>query len=149
MQLYLMRHGQAGSAPVDKDRPLTAAGVAECSRVLAGVRPKLEIPSRTLISSPYLRARQTAQILMRELSFDGELVVAPELTPDRSPGDVAGLLDGITGPVWLVGHQPLMGELLAWLTDTSPQGFATAGVACLDLITPAQGCGTLQWQMAP
>ncbi len=149
MQLYLMRHGQAGSAPVDRDRPLTEAGWAECIRVLERVRPKLEVPPRTLISSPYVRARQTAQILMRELSFDGELVIAPELTPDRDPGEVARLLDGIAGPVWLVGHQPLMGELLAWLTDTSPQAFATAGVARLDLIAAAQGCGTLQWQLAP
>lgn len=149
MQLYLMRHGQAGSAPVDRDRPLTESGMAECTRVLTRARLKLEIPPRTLISSPYTRARQTAQILMRELSFDGELIIAPELTPDRAPWEVARLLDGITGPVWLVGHQPLMGELLAWLTDTPPQGFATAGVARLDLIAAARGCGTLQWQLAP
>ena len=61
------------------------------------------------------------------------------------------MLDQVAGPVFLVGHQPLMGRLLAWLTDRAEvsTAFGTSGLAAVELITPARGCGTLLWQISP
>jgi phosphohistidine phosphatase len=150
MQLYLMRHGEAGPATRDAERRLTDRGRDDVAQVLRASRPRLDTPEAVLCS-PLARARQTAAIALRELGGHADLLVTPALMPESSPHVVVDLLDDRVGPVMLVGHQPLMGRLLAWLTD-HPElagGFATAGLAVLELVAPGRGCGTLIWQMDP
>src|SRR4051812_35137123 len=87
MELYLMRHGiaedgQPGSA--DSARSLTPEGRTRAAKVLrlarrTGLQPDL------ILSSPYVRAMQTAKIASEELSVDTAIVELPALVPHSSP----------------------------------------------------------------
>ena len=67
MNLYLMRHGIAlpqddPSVASDSERPLSHKGVKRMRKAAKGVR-RLDIPFDALLTSPLLRARQTAEII--------------------------------------------------------------------------------------
>ena len=72
-----------------------------------------------MFSSTLERARQTAMILTRALGIDSPITPLNELGPDSEPASLFAALDkhGVSGgQVLLVGHQPLLGRLVAHLT---------------------------------
>ena len=86
MRLYLLRHGIAedGIGMPDAQRQLTPEGRKKLRLVLqrareAGVQPDV------VLSSPYVRAQQTAAIAVEELGYAGELLASSELTPMAAP----------------------------------------------------------------
>lgn len=122
MELYILRHGiaedlRAGLA--DSDRALTPEGVDKLRQTLqtargAGVEPSL------ILSSPYKRAWQTAE-LAREILGVGEAIV-PEnsLVPNGDPRDVWLALRTWrhAGSLLLASHEPLCGYLTAHLLNS-------------------------------
>src|SRR5688572_24749324 len=90
MEVYLLRHGIAeDGSPTgrDADRPLTDEGRRKLRDVLklaaaGGVRPDL------LVSSPYLRAKQTAEIAQEILSYKHDVTFTEALVPDSDPAAV-------------------------------------------------------------
>ncbi|HEV2235464.1 MAG TPA: histidine phosphatase family protein, partial [Ktedonobacterales bacterium] len=72
MRLYFLRHGQAGNPdewPHDDDeRPLTRRGMAETAAAALGMR-WLDLRIALVLSSPYVRAHQTALITAGELGL--------------------------------------------------------------------------------
>ena len=96
MQLYLMRHGEAGPATRDAERRLTDRGRDDVAQVLRASRPRLDTPEAVLCS-PLARARQTAAIALRELGGHADLLVTPALMPESSPHVVVDLLDDRVG----------------------------------------------------
>lgn len=112
MQILLVRHAIAASAAPtgsDADRALTDAGRAEFERVARGLaafgcRPKL------VLHSPLRRARETAELLERALPC--ALQSCPELADAPSAELLAQLR---TTDVALVGHEPWLSALTAWL----------------------------------
>ena len=84
MEIYLLRHGIAedrSSTGRDSDRRLTDEGRAKLRRVLervhqAGVRPSL------ILSSPYKRALETAEIAAHELGYEGRIVRTDAISPE-------------------------------------------------------------------
>jgi phosphohistidine phosphatase len=134
MELFLIRHGIAvpGSAVLpDADRPLTPQGRERFAQAVKGLQ-RLEVRLDRLYHSPWLRAAETAALLMPVL--DGEAISSAALA--RPPSQA--LLEDIVGEkVALVGHQPWMGELLTWLitgapTDRNGFAFKRGGVAWLE-----------------
>jgi phosphohistidine phosphatase len=115
--LFLIRHAPADTSEPEGSgdaRPLTPVGRKRFRRAVRGM-DRLGIRFDRLYHSPLLRAAETAE-LCRSL-LDGESVVAPGLagSPDEA------LLQSIDGEsVALVGHQPWLSELLAWLVFGSP-----------------------------
>jgi len=112
MRLYIVRHAVAEpgrpGAP-DEARALTQNGRARFRRVVAGLR-RLRVRFDRLYHSPKLRAVETADLLSRLVR--GETVVTGHLA--RAPG--AALLGAIRGEeVAVVGHEPWLGALAAWL----------------------------------
>ena len=86
-----------------------------------------------MLTSPLVRAHQTAEILAAELDSTPDIAVLDALAPDHRPIDVATAL--ATQPrrasIALVGHEPDLGELAAWLIGThEPLPFSKGGV-CL------------------
>jgi phosphohistidine phosphatase len=126
MYLYLMRHGIAVAADdtgviQDKERPLTRKGIKRIRRAVRGLR-RLEIEFDGILTSPLLRARQTADIVAAALDMKSRLEEIPELAPESS---VEYLIASLTryqdrNHLLLVGHQPLLGQTLASLIDPSP-----------------------------
>ena len=126
MNLYLMRHGIAVAADdlgviQDKERPLTSKGIKRMRRAARGMR-RLGIEFDGILTSPLLRARQTADIVAAALDMRSRLEEVPELAPECS---VEHLIVGLTryqdrDHLLLVGHQPLLGQTLGSLIDSSP-----------------------------
>jgi phosphohistidine phosphatase len=119
MELVLVRHAPAlprGNSRADAARPLSAEGRASFARSVRGLE-HLGVRFDRLYHSPWLRAVQTADALMPLV--DGESVVCPELA--RAPS--AELLACVRGErVALVGHEPWLSALTAWLVLGSPAG---------------------------
>lgn len=120
MILYLFRHGIAidrsdPSCPPDPERYLTDRGVARTQAAADGIAA-LGIKPGAMISSPLVRARQTAEIAMERIGFRGALEVDRSLIWDRPPEGIAGRLEGREDEsVMLVGHAPHLDELAAYL----------------------------------
>jgi phosphohistidine phosphatase len=110
MDLILWRHADAEDGTPDLGRRLTSKGVKQARETAAWLRPRL--PRRTrIVCSPAERAKQTASAL----TADFEIVA--EVGPGASP---AALLNAAGWPdaehaVLLVGHQPTLGTLAAFL----------------------------------
>jgi phosphohistidine phosphatase len=116
MDLYIIRHAIAEEAlpgRADADRALTTEGRARFERSTLGIA-RLGLSAERCWHSPWLRAAETAQLLLPVL---GSKPVAEPLlaaAPERA------LLDRLaTAPqaetLALVGHEPWLGELAAWL----------------------------------
>ncbi len=133
MELFVIRHAIAmpGSMLLaDADRPLSPKGRARFAQAVMGLQ-RLKIRFDRLYHSPWLRAMETAELLAPVL--EGKAVCSPALA--RAPSQV--LLDVLVGErVALVGHEPWMGELVAWLTTGAPDGsvfaFKRGGIAWLE-----------------
>ena len=129
MHVYLCRHAQATPGDPDELRELTPEGV-EQARALGDALARHPAPPVLVLSSPLLRARQTAGAIG---SAAGVAVrVADDLAPGATIETLTQLLDGIPGPVAVVGHQPDCSEIAYALTGRDP-GFPVAGMVTLEL----------------
>lgn len=116
LRLCLMRHGVAeeGVQGPDSDRALTAGGVDEV-RHMARWMASLNLGLARVCASPYLRARQTAEIVCEVLGIPLELW--PALTPAQSPMAAVAQAQSelFAAPQLWVSHQPLVSQLAALL----------------------------------
>lgn len=154
MEIYLVRHAAAeerlASRP-DAERRLTAEGREDFAAGVRGLRALGLRPDR-LLTSPLVRARETARILAAGLE-------APEPEPERELGpggsaeDLLASLRGAGEQVVLVGHQPDLGRLLLLaVTGRAGDGapLKKGGVARLDFAgAPRPGAGVLHWLLTP
>jgi phosphohistidine phosphatase len=158
MDLYLIRHARAArlgenNVTEDADRPLTSDGEEQARQVAAGLRRK-GVSLERVLTSPLVRARQTADLIVQGWG-DGapELKETELLAPGLRPRKLARYLAGTGGEgVALVGHQPDLGELAAWLIGSKKAqlDFAKGGVAHIHCETaPDKGAGTLVWLVPP
>jgi phosphohistidine phosphatase len=159
MLLLLIRHADAGNRdpdrwPDDRERPLSDKG-QKTQRKVSRALAKLDLVPTVVLTSPWTRAAQTADILVKELGLSTPAIPSEALTRepelDRLADDV-----GDPGPnaiVALVGHSPWMEELAALLLASSPAGlridFPKSGVMGIDLEKPAPGAGELRFLLRP
>jgi phosphohistidine phosphatase len=156
MQIYMLRHGIAedgkAGAP-DSGRALTPDGRRKLREVLqiariAGVKPSL------ILTSPYRRAVETAQVAARVLGYKAELLRTNALAPGASVVDVWDELrvHKAEEQVLLSGHEPLFGQLLAHLL-ASPAlmvDFKKGAMARIDMEQfGARPRGVLRWFVPP
>ena len=114
MQLILWRHADAAPGTPDEARPLTDTGRVHAQQMAQWLRPRL--PGDLLIlSSPAVRTRQTAEALNLPYTLSDALASHSSAAAMR---DAAGWPDNPRN-VMLVGHQPLLGELLVLLLGAS------------------------------
>jgi phosphohistidine phosphatase len=111
MRLLIVRHAEAAPGNPDELRPLTPTGRAEARALGDRLRDEGFAPD-AILSSPLLRARETA----RALGF-GEPEVDERLAPGATPFDVRDAAAGRGETVLVVGHQPDCGRAVAVLTD--------------------------------
>ena len=138
MQIFVMRHGQAEIvAPEDALRPLTVAGVKE-AKITGQWLAKNSLPFDYIFVSPYVRAQQTADAVISQLSAVGTRETLNFITPEDSPKAVHDYLDGLCSErqykaILFVSHMPLVSYLVAELTsDNAMPIFQTASVAKID-----------------
>src|SRR5690242_16747729 len=97
MDIYLLRHGLAverGASGYDNDaeRPLTDEGERKLRDIARAMR-KLELEFDLILSSPYTRARQTAEIVADGLKTRKKLDFSDSLTPDGSTHELIEFLN--------------------------------------------------------
>lgn len=156
MRLYLIRHGKAAEAPSDRERPLSGVGRDEAVR-LARRLSALGVRCELIVSSPLLRARQTAEIL-RGAGVAPEVEEAAELAPG---GDLAAWLpflaawrDAGRGDLAAVGHLPALArwaEQLAFGEARGRLALRPGGVAALLLPDSGSLTGSCElfWLTSP
>ena len=116
LELYLIRHGVAAERgeeyPDDSKRPLTSEGIARL-RKEAKALEGLDVSFDQILSSPLVRARQTADVFAEELKGKPPIANTDALTPAGSPGAVIQELGKHMrkARIALVGHEPNMGSL--------------------------------------
>ncbi len=148
MQLHFLRHGEAeaaGAGQTDAERRLTPHGEAQTRRVLealarAGIRPE------RIISSPLVRARQTADLAREILAVPAE--VEATLPPETRVGDVQRLAEEGGERLLFVGHAPHLAVVVAHLTGGAVE-LSTSGLARVDTKGVAPGQGRLVWLLSP
>jgi phosphohistidine phosphatase len=138
MRIYLVRHAEAVDrvpGMPDAARSLTARGRVTFRELSGRFRETGAAPSR-ILTSPFVRAVQTAEILSEAIRYDGEVVVAPQLSPGFDVEGLDAILEVCHGAreVALVGHEPDLGILLTRLLSL-PRGFTMrkGSIAAIDL----------------
>jgi phosphohistidine phosphatase SixA len=127
--VFLVRHGHADPGEPDEQRPLSARGQGE-AEALAEHLAAHPTPPRLVVTSPLLRARQTAEAIARAAAI--EVAVDSRLAPGATADGLREALGTETGPVAAVGHQPDCSEIAIALTGSDP-GFRPGGAAELTL----------------
>ena len=152
MRLYFLRHASASDvAPSDAERKLTKEGEEE-SRIAGAALAELGVKPTHILSSPLVRARQTAQIAAKELKFSGDIETLDELLNDTSTSTLLKALrtHGDAHELLLVGHVPSLCEHVAAVIGAkTAEGlpFGKGSIACVELDQLRPGAGTLRWLM--
>lgn len=156
MNLYLLRHGLAtepgeGGIKRDSDRPLTAKGERRTCRAGEAMRA-MDLSFDLVLTSPYKRARQTAEIIADALDARERLHVAETLAPG---GNSRRLIESINrrdprpGEVLLVGHEPGLSELISVLVFGDATGgivMKKGGLCKLEISSLTHSrCARLEW----
>lgn len=155
-ELYLIRHGVAedrGEAwPDDAKRPLTDRGIARLRKAARGLAA-IGVDFDVILTSPLVRARQTADVIAAGLEPRPAIVAVDALAPGAGwPALAAELARHARRPrIALVGHEPGMGELAARLIGTRHAlEFKKGAMARIDVsAVPPVGPGTLRWLLPP
>ncbi|MGE5814296.1 MAG: phosphohistidine phosphatase SixA [Acidobacteriota bacterium] len=154
IELYLIRHGLAeerGDAwPDDAKRPLTGKGVTRLRRTVAALEA-LDVTFDQVLTSPFLRARQTAEIVAQ--AGKAPIASTSALAPGGTAAQVIEELGryGARKRIALVGHEPAIGELAArLLAIRTPLEFKKGAICRLDVETlPPARAGHLRWFATP
>jgi phosphohistidine phosphatase len=155
-EVYLIRHGIAeerGDAwPDDAKRPLTEEGMSRLRKSIRGLA-RIGVTCDVVLTSPLVRARQTAEIVAAGLGPRPSLVTVDSLAPGGSFAAVVADLEkhARKARIALVGHEPNIGELAARLIGSRHAIEFKKGAVCrVDLeALPPSGPGQLRWLLTP
>jgi phosphohistidine phosphatase len=157
MEVYLLRHGIAeddSPSGRDSDRRLTDEGRQKLRSVLqaaagAGVSPEL------IVSSPYVRARQTAEIARQVLDYKEDVQFSQALVPEGEAHEVWSEIRTVyrhAESLLLASHEPLMGRCAAYLLG-SPRlyvDFKKGAIMRIDIENfGLEPHGALRWMLVP
>lgn len=129
-RLYLVRHADAEPGEPDELRQLSLVG-REQARELGGRLRDEGVKVDAVLTSPLLRARQTAAEVGRALGVEAE--PNERLAPGATADGLRAALEGRGDNVVAIGHQPDCGRIAAELTDGPEPDFPAGGLAVLDL----------------
>ena len=158
MELYILRHGEAGkrlqSGSKDADRPLTVTGRKEVEKVaesLSDLGLKIDI----IASSPLERALQTAEIVAKEFKLKRKVELWDELKPEGSTNNLYKRLSQQKreSSVLLVGHEPYLSTVISELIFDGAKGrivLKKSGLAKITITSfQPKAEGELRWLLTP
>jgi phosphohistidine phosphatase len=160
MNLYILRHGIAveRGAPGysnDADRPLTPKGERKLWQA-AEAMEALGLSFDVILTSPFVRARQTADVIAEAFNARKWVETTDSLAPSGSTKALIDRINRLKPPpedVLLVGHEPYLSELISLLvTGASKMSLALkkGGLCKLEVarLTPGR-CAALEWLLTP
>ncbi|HEX9457328.1 MAG TPA: phosphohistidine phosphatase SixA [Candidatus Acidoferrum sp.] len=158
MQLYIVRHGIAidredPKCPPDPERFLTEEGFEKTRQAAKGVAA-LDVKAGLFLTSPYVRATQTAEIFADALSYAKQKIRRSDLL---LPGAEPSLLfrelakEKQASSVFLFGHAPQLDDLIATALGSKKHltALKKAGVALIELKRVSAPIGVLVWLATP
>jgi phosphohistidine phosphatase len=155
-ELYLIRHAIAearGDAfPDDGKRPLSEDGIDRMKKEARGLA-RLNVSVDVILTSPLVRARQTADLVAAALDSRPPIVTIDSLAPGGSYAAFVTELEkhARKRSIALVGHEPGIGELAARLVGSRhPFEFKKGAICRIDVDEiPPSGPGHLRWMLTP
>jgi phosphohistidine phosphatase len=154
LKLYFLRHGQAGNRQDwqgdDSERPLTIEGKKRMQGEAAAIW-RLELSLDVIISSPLVRAAQTAEIVAKARGSTARLVTDDRLAPGFGPKHLVAILAehrNVRG-LMLVGHEPDFSQTISQVTGGGRLAMKKGALACIEMTDPASLKGTLVWLIPP
>ena len=148
MKLYLVRHGDARSKEEDPQRPLSDDGVRDVTNIARFLTDGANANPAQVYHSPKLRARQTAEILVKTAALSAPMSETDELEPLAEIGPLAEKLLAVDADRMLVGHLPQLARLTSRLLCGQPEPevveFAAGGALCLNR---EGGDGSIVWRL--
>jgi phosphohistidine phosphatase len=159
MDLYILRHGLSVDRSEwlhnrDRDRPLTKEGKKRIRRI-AKTMARLGLQFDWILSSPYVRARDTALIVADLLGLQKSVELRDELTPMGNPEELTKLLASrkTSERVLIVGHEPFLSRYASVLLTghAVPRvRFKKAGLCKLAIARLRfAACAELEWLLTP
>jgi phosphohistidine phosphatase len=152
IELYLLRHAHAGNptdwASDDALRPLSQKGRRQ-ARALGRFLAERGFGPDAIVSSPKVRARQTADIIADSIGI--AVAVDERLAGPLDLDTLASVIASAGGDqIVLVGHDPDMSELAAALCGATEIPMRKGALARIDIALPLEpGLGTLRWLVPP
>ena len=153
MDLYLVRHAAAVSRAdwdgAEPDRPLKDSGREDMARVASSVA-RLGLRIDHILTSPYARSYETAEILAHHLNLRDKMQSEDALAPGFSLDSLGEVLEGLPERegVVLVGHEPDLSGLVEALTGGKVT-FKKGALARIRLSYPSLKRGELNWLVQP
>ncbi|HLP76123.1 MAG TPA: phosphohistidine phosphatase SixA [Candidatus Paceibacterota bacterium] len=157
MKLYILRHGEAAEHGdprfKENERPLTPKGIQRIKQLAHSLR-EMEISFDKILSSPLVRAKQTADIVARGMTKPVDTTDA--LTPSGSMKNLieqVAMIRPVPRGVLLVGHEPYLSGLVSFLclgTADLPVKLKKGALCRLEVEHLICGkCATLEWLAQP
>lgn len=154
MKLFLLRHAEAADLYPDAQRPLTHRGTTD-TRKLGKLLTRQEVALPTeILCSPYLRARQTIEVLLDAAEIERSPTIRDGLTPEDDP---LALLPALNrrgeDDLLIVGHNPHLAILAGTLLGGASVHFRKCSLLCLERFrfSPSQSSASwsLSWMLTP
>ncbi len=160
MELFLLRHGIAvekGTPGFENDsaRPLTPGGIKKTRKIAKGIK-RMDLKFDFILSSPFLRAKQTAEIVTKALKCGRKLKLTKSLTADEKPESILKEINQTyknAARLLLIGHEPYLSQLISLLLSGDRKiqiNFKKGGLCKLTLdkaLSPSSA--TLNWLLTP
>lgn len=158
MQLYIVRHGIAidredPKCPPDSERYLTEEGIEKTKQVAKGVAA-LGVSPDLMLSSPYVRAMQTAEIFAHALDYSKQKIRRTDLLlPGSEPSMLFRELakDKQASLIFLFGHAPQLDDIIATALGSKHHitSLKKAAVALIELKRLSPPSGQMVWLAPP
>jgi phosphohistidine phosphatase len=150
VRVTLIRHAEAGDdAPRDEARALTARGRADARR-LGRVLARRGVRFSAMVTSPLVRAVQTAEIVAAATEYRGRMAATDLLAPEADAGAMVAFLATLAAEksVALVAHEPILSSLAAALTrKTRYPALRKAEALRIRLPEGTKTAGSLRWRV--
>ena len=154
MELYFLRHGDAGAAAgwkgSDAERPLSREGIARMEQE-ASAMARLGLAVDAILTSPLVRALQTADIVARKMHMTKAVAVEERLSPGFGTEELLGILadrPSLRG-LLLVGHEPDFSRVISACIGGGRVECKKGSLVRVDLEDPRSLTGTLAWLLPP
>ena len=150
MRVTLIRHAEAGDdAPRDESRALTVRG-REDARRLGRALARRGVRFTLMVTSPLVRAVQTAEIVAAAVGYRGRMPATDLLEPEGAASEVVAFLETVADEksVALVAHEPILSAVAAALTQKARYpALRKAEALRIRLSGDAEGAGSLRWRV--
>ena len=145
MELFILRHGDAENASQDSQRQLSDYGRQQVTSQAKQHSQRLAT-IESVITSPLIRASQTAELVMSQAAIHCKPQITDCLLPNAQVAAVEQLLEKNNSQrILLVGHLPLLDQLINYFVGDSVARMATASLASLSMNHAYRGLATLNW----